>query len=40
MPDDLAAALAANPAAQATYDGFPPGCRREYLEWVTQAKRP
>ena len=40
MPDDLAAALAANPTAQATYDGFPPGCRREYLEWVTGAKRP
>lgn len=40
MPDDLAAALAVNPAAQATYDGFPPGCRREYLEWVTGAKRP
>jgi uncharacterized protein YdeI (YjbR/CyaY-like superfamily) len=40
MPDDLAAALAANPAAQATYDAFPPGCRRDYLEWVTEAKRP
>jgi uncharacterized protein YdeI (YjbR/CyaY-like superfamily) len=40
MPDDLAAALAANAAAQTTFDGFPPGCRREYLEWVTEAKRP
>jgi uncharacterized protein YdeI (YjbR/CyaY-like superfamily) len=40
MPEDLAVALAANPAAQATYDGFPPSCRREYLEWVTEAKRP
>jgi uncharacterized protein YdeI (YjbR/CyaY-like superfamily) len=40
MPDDLAAALRASPAAQTTYDGFPPGCRREYLEWVTSAKRP
>ncbi len=40
MPDDLAAALAASPAAQATFDSFPPGCRREYLEWVTEAKRP
>ena len=40
MPEDLAAALTANPAAQATYDGFPPSCRREYLEWVTEAKRP
>ncbi|HEY0114691.1 MAG TPA: YdeI/OmpD-associated family protein [Allosphingosinicella sp.] len=40
MPDDLAAALSASPAAQATYDGFPPSCRREYLEWVIEAKRP
>jgi len=40
MPDDLAQTLAANPAAQATYDGFPPSCRREYLEWVVEAKRP
>jgi len=39
MPDDLAAALAANPAAQAHFAGFPPGCRREYLEWVTSARQ-
>jgi uncharacterized protein YdeI (YjbR/CyaY-like superfamily) len=40
MPGDLAAALAANATAQATYDGFSSSCRREYLEWVTEAKRP
>ena len=40
MPDDLAAALAANPAAQATFDAFPPSGRREYVEWVVEAKRP
>jgi len=40
MPEDFAAALAANTSAQATYDGFPPSCRREYLEWVIAAKRP
>lgn len=40
MPGDLAAALAANPAAQANYDGFPPSARREYLEWIIEAKRP
>jgi len=40
MPDDLAAALAGNPAAQASYDAFPPSAQREYLEWVTEAKRP
>ena len=40
MPEDFVAALSASPAAQATFDGFPPGCRREYLEWVTEARRP
>lgn len=40
MPDDLAAALAANSLAQATYDGFPSSGRRDYLQWVTEAKRP
>jgi uncharacterized protein YdeI (YjbR/CyaY-like superfamily) len=39
-PDDLGAALGASPAAQATYNGFPPGQKREYLEWVAEAKRP
>lgn len=36
----LATALGASPSAQATYDGFPPSCRREYLEWIAEAKRP
>jgi uncharacterized protein YdeI (YjbR/CyaY-like superfamily) len=40
VPEDLEAALQANPAAQATFTGFPPSCRREYLEWVVEAKRP
>lgn len=39
MPADFAAALSANSAAQAVYDGFPPGQKREYLEWITEAKR-
>lgn len=38
-PDDLAAALAKNKAAQATFDAFPPGCKREYIEWIVEAKR-
>lgn len=38
MPDDLAAALSAN--ARVLFDGFAPSHRREYLEWVTEAKRP
>ena len=38
-PEDLAAALANNKAANATFDAFPPGCRREYIEWIAEAKR-
>lgn len=38
MQDDLAAAL--SPAARATFDAFPPGARRDYLEWIVEAKRP
>lgn len=40
VPDDLRAALEENGAASATFDAFPSGCRREYLEWIVQAKRP
>ncbi|MFS8138640.1 MAG: YdeI/OmpD-associated family protein, partial [Thermomonas sp.] len=36
---ELAAALRKNKAAKATFDGFPPSCRREYVEWVVEAKR-
>jgi uncharacterized protein YdeI (YjbR/CyaY-like superfamily) len=39
-PEDLSAALAENEAAEATFDGFSESCRREYVEWVTSAKRP
>jgi uncharacterized protein YdeI (YjbR/CyaY-like superfamily) len=39
-PSELDAALSANPAARATFDGFPPSCRREYVQWVVEAKRP
>ncbi|HEX9946749.1 MAG TPA: YdeI/OmpD-associated family protein [Allosphingosinicella sp.] len=39
-PPDLEAALAASPAARAQFDGFPPGARRDYVEWVVEAKRP
>jgi uncharacterized protein YdeI (YjbR/CyaY-like superfamily) len=38
-PPDLVDALAAEPVAQATFDAFPPGCRREYVEWIVEAKR-
>ena len=39
IPEDLAAALAAAPKAAATFDRFSPGQRREYIEWITGAKR-
>jgi uncharacterized protein YdeI (YjbR/CyaY-like superfamily) len=39
VPADLAAALAAQPAAQALWNALAPGHRREYLEWVIEAKR-
>lgn len=40
MPDDLAAALAAEPRAEAALNSFAPSHRREYLEWITGAKQP
>jgi uncharacterized protein YdeI (YjbR/CyaY-like superfamily) len=39
-PADLLAALKKNKKAQATFDGFPPGQRREYVSWVLEAKQP
>ena len=40
MPDDLRAALEANRDAAVAWEAFAPSCRREYLAWVTEAKRP
>ena len=39
MPEDLVAALNRDKAAKATFDAFPPSCRREYIEWIVEAKR-
>jgi uncharacterized protein YdeI (YjbR/CyaY-like superfamily) len=38
-PDDLAAALKKNKAAAATFKAFPPSQQREYIEWLSEAKR-
>ena len=38
-PDDLAAALKKNRQARATFDGFSPSQQREYVDWITEAKR-
>lgn len=40
VPPDLAEALAGDAKAAATFEGFPPSCRREYCEWIAEAKRP
>lgn len=40
VPADLAAALKKNAKAAKEFAGFSPSARREYIEWVTEAKRP
>ncbi len=40
LPDDLAAALTAEPAAKAAYDALAPSHRKEWVRWVTEAKKP
>jgi len=39
VPADLAAALRKNRAAAAAFQKFSPSHRREYVEWITEAKR-
>ena len=39
MPPDLAAALRRNKAAAAVFEKFSPSHRKEYIEWITEAKR-
>lgn len=38
-PADLLAALRNNPAARAAYEEMSPSHKREYIEWITEAKR-
>lgn len=40
IPTDFAQALAGNLPAKATLEGFAPSHRREYVEWISEAKRP
>lgn len=37
-PPDLVRALRGNPAARATFAGFSPSRRRDYVEWIVEAK--
>ena len=39
VPGDLAAALKANRPAAATFEKLNPSHRKEYIEWITEAKR-
>lgn len=39
MPKQFADALAHAPRSKQTFEAFPPSCRREYLAWITEAKR-
>jgi len=40
VPDDLAKALKANPAAKRNFEAFPPSSRKLVLFWIQSAKRP
>jgi uncharacterized protein YdeI (YjbR/CyaY-like superfamily) len=39
VPDDLASGLKKNAAAAATFEKLTPSHRKEYVEWITEAKR-
>jgi uncharacterized protein YdeI (YjbR/CyaY-like superfamily) len=39
VPGYLRAALSGNKKAQAAFDNFSPSHQREYVEWITEAKR-
>ena len=39
VPADLAAALKKNKAAVKVFDAFSPSCKREYVDWIVEAKR-
>ena len=38
-PADLVAALKKNAKARKTFEAFPPSAQRDYVEWITEAKR-
>jgi uncharacterized protein YdeI (YjbR/CyaY-like superfamily) len=39
IPAELAAALKKNKLAAKVFEGFSPSCKREYVDWVVEAKR-
>ncbi|MFI0480983.1 YdeI family protein [Actinomadura sp. 9N215] len=40
VPDELDAALAAEPAVRAFFDRLTPSQQRGYTEWIEQARKP
>lgn len=38
VPDYLTAALKKNKTAKTTFENFPYSCKKEYVEWITEAK--
>lgn len=38
IPEILVSALDSNPKAAETFNGFPYSCKKEYVEWITEAK--
>lgn len=38
-PEDLQHVLHKDPTAWANWESFPPSCKREYIEWITDAKQ-
>ncbi len=40
VPAEFAAALKKNKKAVAAFEAFSPSCKREYVEWIAEAKRP
>jgi len=39
-PAEFTAALKKNKAANKAFEAFSPSCKREYVEWIAEAKRP
>jgi uncharacterized protein YdeI (YjbR/CyaY-like superfamily) len=39
VPEALTAALKKNKAAAKTFEAMTPGCKREYCQWIAEAKR-
>jgi uncharacterized protein YdeI (YjbR/CyaY-like superfamily) len=40
VPSELSQALERSPKAMEIFGGLSPSCRREYIEWISSAKRP